>query len=152
MSAIVRSTRMLWSSHDASNCPYDALMSTFVCTSLLRTTTSTTNASLPTILRANGLLWCTYDATNGPYDAIVPTVVCPSRMLRSSYDGSTNASLSTIVRTSMLCTTPTTTNACLSAIVCTNGLLCTSHASHATTKLYAILCSKLLYGKEIDST
>lgn len=151
----VCSTRMLWSSSYDGPC-HVCWLSTIMCTSMLCTTSSTTNASLPTIMCTNGLLRCTYDASSNAssnaYDAIVPTIMCSTRLLRPSYDGPYDAFLPTIMCSSLLCTTSTTTNARLSAIMRTNGLLCTSHASHATTKLYAIVRSKLLYGKEIDRT
>ena len=110
------STRMLWTSHDGSSTndasPNDATNDAGMCSSM----------------RPTRMLWTSYDASSTPNDAILPSSMCPS-MLRS---------------------TTTSTNASLSTSLCSNGMLCTSHASYATTIMHAIVCTKLLHGKEID--
>jgi len=138
MCSSMRPTRMLWTSYDASSTPNDAILPSSMCsTRMLRPTTTTTNASLCSSLCSTRVLWTRNDGSStndaspndGPNDAILSSIMCSTRML---------------------CSTTTTTNASLSTSLCSNGMLCTSHASYATTIMHAIVCTKLLHGKEID--
>jgi len=165
---IMRPTRMLWTTNDGSTtnaCP-NARMCPIVCTTRMLWTTndgSTTNARYdarmcpsmrPTRMLRTPNDGCSNGRPYARYDARMCPSMRPTRMLWTPNDGCSNgrpnASMPPIMCSSLLRPTTTATNARLSTIMCPNGMLWCSYASHATSRMYAFVCPKLLYGEKIN--